>query len=147
MIARELIESTFADAPYPGDDRITDHEDCLECAEIAEYFRGTSWRVHSLAKLWEHHAALSLFTPDAFHYFLPAFMLATLEQPREADLIPHSIAFHFTRGLSDEEQFTQRFSRFSTAQRQAVAAFLREYAATGEFWASEVPEALATLER
>jgi hypothetical protein len=151
MAARDLIMSAFADVPYPGDDHITSHQDCLECEAIARYFCGTSWRDHQLAKLWEYHAAIALFTPQAFHYFLPAFMLATLEHPQDADLIPHSIASQFTRPLQTENDercryFTDRFSLFTAPQRAAIAAFLRGYAATGEFWAGEVPEALATLE-
>lgn len=95
MNARELIESAFAGVSYPGDERITDHKGCLECQEIAAYFRGTSWRDHTIEKLWEHRTALSLFTSEAFHYFLPAFMLGTLGHPREADEIPQSISYQF----------------------------------------------------
>ncbi len=42
MTVQESIESAFLDVPYPGDDNITrcTYEDCLECAEVAEHFRG-----------------------------------------------------------------------------------------------------------
>src|SRR5689334_6156359 len=125
MTLRESIESAFGDVPHPGDDNITRHAGCLECAEIADYFRGKSWRGHSMQGLWRIRDALPLLTPEALHYFLPAFMLAVLDAPDEADVTPEAIIGTFTPppDAADEQQrayFAGRLTRFTTAQRCAI---------------------------
>jgi hypothetical protein len=134
MTLRETIEQAFSDVPYPGDTRITSHG-CPECDEIAEYFRGTTWRGHSVDLLRYHSAALSLFTSEAYHYFLPAFMPATLDDAEAADLIPHSIVCDFTRPSEADLQphFDRRLALFTPEQSRAVIGFLGYLAEIGEF--------------
>ena len=155
MTTRESIESAFADVPYPGDDSITrcTHEDCLECDEIAAHFRGTTWRDHTLEQLREHHSAITMFTPEAFHYFLPAFVLHSLGHWREAGTIPHTIAFQFSPAKPDADAGMQqycavRWSIFSQQQREAIAMFLREYSASGSepWFARDVDRVVSRLE-
>ena len=73
------IESAFAHTLYPGDGRICDPRPGDE--EVAEYaleFRGARWdRIHP-EFLAYHDAAISFFTPEAFRYFLPAYLIADL---------------------------------------------------------------------
>ena len=138
MTIRESIESAFADVPYPGDDNVTrcTHEDCLECDAIAAYFRGTTWRDHTVEQLREHQSAITMFTPEAFRYFLPAFMLQSLGYWRETDMIPHFIAGQFSPAKPDadavmQQYCSERWSIFSQRPRETIAAFLREYSAAG----------------
>jgi hypothetical protein len=135
MTIRESIESAFRDVPYPGDDNITrcTHADCLECAEVAEHFRGMTWHGHTMQSLWRVRDTIPLLTPEALHYFLPAFMLAILDTPQDADITPISIIGQFTPPAqsADERQrayFDTRLAQFTPAQRQAIADFLREIA-------------------
>jgi hypothetical protein len=73
MNTRESIESAFAEVPYPGDDNIADHQNCLECEELRTYLRGKTWKELSFPKLHDFHEALPLLTPEAFRFFLPVF--------------------------------------------------------------------------
>ena len=86
MDERELIaqiEAAWAAVPYPGDAQIV-APDCLDDEGIRDYFRVTSWRGHTVDELRAHSAALSaFFTPAAWHYWLPAYLLAAVEPPRE----------------------------------------------------------------
>jgi len=91
MTTRELIETAFADVPYPGDDNIADHQDCLECDEVRAFFRGKSWRDLKFPELRDYSQSLPLFTPQAFHYFLPGYLLATMNDWQEADLVPYGV--------------------------------------------------------
>ena len=90
------IEEAFADTPYPGDAfeaiSATPYDE-----GIVEYFRGTTWKGHQVRNLRCHSAALSFFTDAAYRYWLPAFMLAHLENPGEADVIAEHIAHDFTK--------------------------------------------------
>jgi hypothetical protein len=39
MTVREVIESAFADIPYPGDDKIAEHMERPECDDVWAHFR------------------------------------------------------------------------------------------------------------
>jgi hypothetical protein len=133
MTIIESIESVFADVPYPGDDRIAEHKDCPECDDIRAHFRGSKWRGHTVNELQQYQSALSLFTSEALHYFLPAFMLVSLGAWDEADDIPFSIMCIFlpsdAESDASQRQYRQeRFEIFTQRQREAVASYLREWA-------------------
>jgi hypothetical protein len=154
MTTRQSIESAFADVPYPGDDRIADHQDCPECDDVRQHFHGASWRGHTAAELQQYQSALSLFTPQAFQYFLPAFMLASLGAWHEADDIPFSIMYMCLPPDPDEEagvrqHARERFEILTVRQREAVVAYLREWKSSKsllvEVHAEDIPRAIKRL--
>ncbi|WP_435018249.1 DUF6714 family protein [Tundrisphaera sp. TA3] len=112
---RKQIEMAFASTPRPGegfdDISATSEED----EGIVDYFRGTTWRGHRVQDLRHHCAALSFFTGPAFRYWLPAFMLGSLEDAETADVIPEHI-------VSDMRRH-ERCSLFSEDESRAIAAF------------------------
>jgi hypothetical protein len=133
MSLSELIQEAFAEVPYPGDDRIADH-DCPECEEVREYFRGKRWCDLQFPELRDRSESLPLLTPEAFRYFLPGYMLATLANWDEADMIPYGIiAIGGHPGDTPERKEAARkiLNLFTPVQRQAVAAYLEELARNG----------------
>lgn len=115
----QLIEDAWHAVPYPGDDKIFT-PDSYDDEDIVNYFSGTTWRGHSPANLRAHSSAFTFFTPEAFHYWLPAFMIAAIQSPEEADVILGYIA----RSL-DGSYAPKRWPLFSSAQRDAVAGYFR----------------------
>ena len=113
------IEEACADVPYPGDQNIFT-PDSYDDEDILNYFHGTTWRGHDPVALRAHSSAFTFFTPAAFHYWLPAFMIAAIKNPDEADVIldyiPRSVSNQYAR---------ERWLLFTEKQRNAVAAFLR----------------------
>src|SRR5271154_3680818 len=96
MSLKSAIEEAFADVPYPGDENITRCPyRCSECTRVALYFKGKGQSGHAETDLRANHVALSLFTPEAFHFFLPAFMVMSLGSFEKGDIIPDAIRFHF----------------------------------------------------
>ena len=118
------IEAAFADTPSPG----TDYDDIsatkYDDEGIVDYFRGTTWRGHRVRDLRCHEAALSFFTDKAFRYWLPAFRLAELENPTEADVIAEGIAFHLTEASGADA----RLREFGQNELEAIASFCDECA-------------------
>ena len=114
-----LIEEAWRDVSYPGDARIFT-PDSYDDEGIINYFGGTTWRGHTPTNLRAHSSAFTFFTPEAFHYWLPAFMIAAIQSPEEADVI----CDYIPRSVADKYA-SQRWRLFSPAQRQAVAAYLR----------------------
>jgi hypothetical protein len=118
------IEAAFADAPSPGTEYDEISKTKYDDEGIVDYFRGTTWRGHRVQDLRCHEAAMSFFTDKAFRYWLPAFMLAELESPEEADIIAEGIAFH----LTNASDATTRLGEFEQDELEAIAAFLDECA-------------------
>jgi hypothetical protein len=140
MDLREQIERAFDQTPMPAGilvDPLSDDEG------VSNYFRGRSWRGHKVQDLRFHEVALSFFEPEAFRYYLPAFMLATLEDPAAADIIPHGILFHLS--APDDPRVWARLCAFAPGELDAVAAFVESLVG----WCNddECVSALETSER
>ncbi|MEP6662647.1 MAG: DUF6714 family protein [Verrucomicrobiota bacterium] len=126
MSLNESIQAAFDAVPYPGDHNIIHCSyNCRLCQEVVEYFKGKGQSDHSIEELRDHHIALSLFTPAAFQYFLPAFMLASLESYDQIHLLPDSIRFHFDFNLEHRDHFLVQMEKLTTAQRKTIIEFLR----------------------
>jgi hypothetical protein len=138
---RARIESAFERTPAPRGEIVST---LIDDEGVSEYFGGRSWRGHAVKDLRYHEAALSFFTADAFRYFLPAFMLASIEDPVEADVIPEGIVYHLANW--EDPHGWERMSRFSFEELEAIEAFLWWVA---DLWSggSDVERALEGVER
>ncbi len=106
-----LLEAEYLDPEAQGDEG------------ASEYFSGKRWDSLDVHSLRYHSIALYMFTPEAHSYYLPAFMKTSLEHPKEADVIPENILFHF----ADFENpfWWDRIQALTPLQREVVATFLR----------------------
>lgn len=122
-----LIEQAFADTVYPGDDKLINGCHCEECAGIAEAFIGKRWLSLTDVKfLRRYESALTLMYPEAFRYYMPAFMRAAVVDPKTADVIPHGLEFNLMPHHSaSSEKFIARISGFTPQQKQAIKAYLK----------------------
>jgi len=114
-----LIETAFASTQSPGES-FDDISATKQDEGIVDYFRGTTWRGHTVRDLRYHSAALAFFTDSAFRYWLPAFMLASLEDAKIADVIPESI--------ESRMHDAARLAVFTAEELRAISAFLHEFA-------------------
>jgi len=120
MSVRESIASAFKEVPYPGDDHIALHE-CLRCRELRDDLRGKSSQVLADSVLEHNCGDLALLSPTAFHYFVPAYMLYSLNHPDS------EVAFFTCQGLGMagfDGFYLERFRLFSLQQKEAAIAFL-----------------------
>jgi hypothetical protein len=136
---RALIAAAWADAVYPGDDRLvprTQYDDDEQEAEAA--FQGKTWldvvRTARDGSLRSYQRALNgshLFfvTPEAFGYFLAAFLwVAVVVRPR-TQLASEIGSMVFLMGPPDQIAHSAYRSQLqgvlSHAQRAAVLATLQ----------------------
>ena len=126
---RTFILEGWSHAPYPGDDAIAYDQSGghLECAQVAEFFRGKRWKDVTLAALRSYRgdasACLAFMSPEAFRYYLPAYMLIALDDYAEADVIADSALNMLTPGEL-RESWNERAKGFSQRQREAILSFL-----------------------
>ena len=61
---------------------------CSDCAEIAEFFAGKHWNEPSVVDYRRLCDSTSLMTQNAFNYFLPGWMSASISDRSAADVLP-----------------------------------------------------------
>ena len=127
---RTKIMDAFADAPYPGDDNLVVNQSGQdpECREIAAAFVSKRWEDVSPDMLREHAQALPIFTPSAFRYYLPAYMIASIDPGPEGETLRDLATFNLTPPRSDRVWrsgfFDSRASQFTAAEKGAIRSFL-----------------------
>lgn len=122
-LLREQIAHAFADVPYPGDDNIGySHED-YESESITQWLRGRHWSELRLDSLLEHNGSLLFMTDEAYRYYLPAYLLACLEDA--PDMVYEDLLATLTP--VDEyplmRNFLARVQGLTDVQKEAIKAF------------------------
>ncbi len=132
MALKEKIQTAFSEVAYPGDENITHCPyKCFECTAVTAFFKGKKWQEISTADARHYHGALNVFTPEAFQFFLPAFMLASVESYDRQDIIPDSIRVQFEFILEHKDYFAQKISNFTPLQKKTITEFLRAMESRG----------------
>ena len=134
------IEQAFADVPYPGDQQLTDNSYGEEPAATSAAFCGkTVWRKLDAAFL-DHadgsSSALSFFSDQAFHFYLPAYMIADIRgELQSADpasrlcswVTPQGGSVRIAKvwgGGSMGERARAAFAVYTAGQVSAITAYL-----------------------
>jgi hypothetical protein len=125
------IERAFADARHPGVDRLVEYPDYWESPNVVQSFGDTHWKSVPLDTLIEQRLSLPLFTPEAFRFYLPAFLRASLLHPSAVDTLTENIFYMLTpppvSAGPEMEQFLRRLSGFSAQQKAALRKFIQLY--------------------
>ena len=97
LIAR--IRTAFTDIQHPGDRFLLGSREGRDAAEaVAPFERYAAWDQVDAAILDEHYDALSFLSDGGFRFFLPAYLIADLNDHLEtADPV-----FHLTGGFHDQ---------------------------------------------
>ncbi|RKH13039.1 hypothetical protein D7V97_06660 [Corallococcus sp. CA053C] len=122
---RRHIENAFADVPRPADDRIAYAPGAWETPELIRDFRGRHWKDIPVERIRQHAAHLSLLSPEALPYYLPAYLLAALTDLDVRDFLLSQLSIPDESHPDVRKYFQQRFGLLSSAQRNAIQMFLR----------------------
>ncbi|MBW4497541.1 MAG: hypothetical protein KME26_31645 [Oscillatoria princeps RMCB-10] len=129
-LVKQKIKEAFYGVEFPGDEHLLNPKS-FDDSEI-EDFKGKGW------KLWENipgeiikynYCSLPFFSPEAFLFVLPAYMIYALDNPQSnvSDFTVYSLTD--TSDKSEiREIFASRVSLFTEIQKEAIALFL-EYEA------------------
>jgi hypothetical protein len=92
----QQITAAFGGLSVPHESRLV--LGCsLEAEQICRKFRGRHWCDLSMDDLEGEADSLGFFTPEAFMFFLPAFMKVAMVDPKRADIIPDSIVWRLAK--------------------------------------------------
>lgn len=94
----DAIAGAFADAAYPGDDRIVSSSTGpdFERDEIKSLLEGLSWRDVTPGTLDRLRDALPFLSPEGFRFYLPAFMIYCLNDFYRADVATDNVIHSLT---------------------------------------------------
>lgn len=135
------IREAFRDRAYPGDDNLVDGDD-LERIDIRRDFKGWRWEKVPPAIIEHNYSSLYFFTPEAFCYYLPAYLTYSLGPTGATSNVPDSTLFSLT-SFSPELRAARRL--MTAAEREAICAYLRSVAAAAHEDNQEVDDALEAI--
>ena len=166
MDDKELIEaqitSAFATVEHPGDWCLRGSNEGDEPYLLEEEFKGkTDWRILDPKFLDQapdgYGSALSFFSEDAFHFYLPAYMIADIRGLLERADPVH----HLTHGLDEAsrrerinprrygertwfEHARHKFAVFNREESAAIVRYLMLRRDADEFERQRIDEALTS---
>mgnify|MGYP000120863112 CR=1 FL=1 len=117
------INEAFRKLRCPPDDLLVRGDD-IESVEIKNDFKGKHWKkIDSKFLLNEHRESLLFFSPMAFRFYLPAYMIVVLLEFDKADIISDLLV----NALIASDFYSNRavFEIFSEDQKRVVAKFLK----------------------
>jgi hypothetical protein len=124
---RRLVEQAFA-REYPGDNRIAGSDPRYASYEghaISAFHREKRWQDLTLRHLLDDYAGdptacLAFMTPEGWRYYLPAYLLMTLDW-KAADAVGDSVVGALTHPRAREAAFA-RVAEDLGLEREAVLA-------------------------
>jgi len=108
---------------------MTAEQAVVEAIERA-FLRGMRWTDLADAVIDENFANLPLLTPEAFAYYVPAYIRRAVLEPRVVELGSGMVLQFTIYALCDvevprDEFWRERVERFTPQQEQAIVTFLR----------------------
>lgn len=132
---RTQIIDAFSSVPRPCAGAVTGHQ-CEECFELRDTFSPLNWETVPPEVIHDNSAQLSLFTHEAYRYFLPAYLLSCLDNFAPDNLVCEFVIYSLTPDNGDENQkqwIADRHGLLDRKQKGAIAAFLEQVLATESF--------------
>ncbi len=123
----EQIKHAFASVLYPGDDNIvpkTQYDDETQITE-AELL-GKRWNeLTLLVEDFSYGFSLSFLTPMAYHYYLPAFLISSVELEEDANIVSETIwSLTPPEESNNNGVFYSRMVLLTPEQHSAIAVFV-----------------------
>jgi hypothetical protein len=129
-LKNEIIKA-FSETEQPAKDNIALHE-CEECRSVRKDFANVKWQEASNKLLENNFGQIPLFSPQAFNYFLPAYLLYTLNNFDDEfsdvcgftlyALTPDKTWKNKNGDISS--YWIEKFSLFTSAQMNCIYQFL-----------------------
>jgi hypothetical protein len=137
-LLKRQIREAFRDVPPP----VKPGLDAMHYGEGGAVIwdaNGRSWEelLQDRYFLAYHAPSLPLLSPSEFRFFLPAYLIASLDDPELATDIEEFTLFNLTPSTSDDKDgdvwLLRRIELLDRAQREAIRAFLEHECSNPNF--------------
>ena len=153
---RESIEAAFLGVTHPGDDELTVYNaEGRDYDETFQLLKDTDWTELPITEFMRGDTPFPDLAPKAFHYFMPAFLIASLDDSLEVD-VSDSLVFHLspenarqTDGefpYDNTDEYNDRIALFDSAQRRVIIEVLNEFVRREWFETDEIAKIIERLE-
>lgn len=135
---KQKIVQAFEDVCYPTSE-IATHE-CEECRGVRRTFADLNWKTIEPTILEENFGIIPLFSPEAFHYFLPSYLIYSLNhfsEKRTNEVLEYTIyaVAPTNKDLKERMEYWQeRFQDFGGEQIDCIYKFLETIEADRDFY-------------
>jgi hypothetical protein len=123
---KSKVIKAFENVSFPNG-LIAEHE-CEECFGVQKAFFNKEWKEVTADVLKENYDKLPLFTAEAFHCFLPAYLGYSLEHFSEDEVYEFTCYQFMVRKDDEIERYSQRlisrFEYFTKPQIKIVLEFI-----------------------
>ena len=114
----------FPQVPPPNFEEITFHG-CEECDGVRNDFKDVAWWMASDKLVYANFGQLPLFTPKAYHYYLPAYIFCSFVQ-RDHDTVIEYLIYSWSPSSDSSKAFwAQRRAILTDEQKELVRDILR----------------------
>jgi len=123
------IEAAFDGLAPPGDDGLL-HPQAMDDVDIVGFYGAPDYREIPDETIISGYAAPSFFSAEAFQYYMPAFMIWSLNHADSIEYAPESTIRAFDPAHDDPsltEFQLSKFVLFTGPQRAAIVRFLRAF--------------------
>lgn len=123
------IQSAFAGVALPLEDQLL-HPDCMDDVDVQEFYGGIRREDMNSNMVVYSYAALNCFSPQAFRYYLPAYLMWTLNNADSIEYVGEATFVALDPGTEQEmlhEFRKSKFSHFDTEQFRVVSQFLQHF--------------------
>lgn len=132
----KVIKDSFSKVEYPGDTHLVSHH-CSECDRVRDTFRNMKWEdlPGNISVILQRNnlGFISFLSPAAFRFYLPGFMIASVENYKETGAIAESLIFHLTRpSAQDWQNSVKSISEDSKGARSGEIKKLKEDLLAGQ---------------
>jgi hypothetical protein len=115
------IENAFSNVAYPGDHNIGD-------GYLRDFVGQNEWKKIPLELLFHNESGIPLFTPQAFHFYLPAFLRALLLYPEAERMLDFVISSLTPSSMPDVKWIVEHsIGLFSNLEKTVVLEFLQKH--------------------
>jgi hypothetical protein len=123
-----LCEEAFSDVARPSDELLlrADSGDDLDVRGFYGGIWGQDWRAIPPDVIEMQYASLSAFSPEALHFYLPAYVTHALsvERTRTGSVVLPSLVWALTPGRQNTERLSALAQRLTDTQGRVLLRFL-----------------------
>jgi hypothetical protein len=121
------IDAAFSSAPWPPPHRIIQNRRDIESQEIASILKANHWRDLPFDTVFQLRDSLPFLSPEAFRFYLPAYMITAIRHYEDADTLPEYVVYQLASpadNTTEKHWFLQNAIGLTIEQRRAVVSFL-----------------------
>jgi len=122
---KEKLIRHFADVPPPDNQRIALGND-WESQALQDAFSDVDWRTADKQIIQRNYDQLPFFSPEAFHFFIPAFLVYSVDEPEGSRVFEYTV-YALTPGKETDntsQWYVDRLRLFTREQMSSIYEFL-----------------------